>query len=252
MAKRLNVLIGCEESGTVREAFRALGHNAWSCDLVPARDGSPYHLREDVRAAIKRGACQWDGQNLRPVGKWDLGIFHPPCTYLCNSGVRWFTTIPANPAPGVIYGEPRRAAMVEAAELFADLLTCEIPGIAVENPVMHKHGRRALAEALRARGVTDGNLAELGAEFDQSIQPYEFGDPQLKRTCLWLRNLPALQIDPAEVLEPPPAGSEARKLWSSVHRESPGKDRAKIRSTSWAGIARAMAWQWGGDARGGA
>ncbi len=226
-AKPLNVLIGCEEFGNVREAFRALGHHAWSCDLSPARDSQDHHMQMDVRAAIRAGV-PYSGAT------WDLAIFHPPCTYLCNSGVRWLTTIPKVCQPGTRYGEDRRAAMVEAAALFADLLTCGIPKIAIENPVMHKYGQQAIRAELQARGVDT-----LGASiFDQSIQPWQFGHGEVKRTCLWLRGLP--KLEPTNIVE----GRAA-----VVHRASPGPTRARDRSVTYQGIAAAMAMQWGGDAR---
>lgn len=231
MSRRLNVIVGCEESGVVRAEFRALGHNAWSCDLAPARDGSPYHLQHDIRAVIRKG-----GPAPGSDRHWDLGIFHPPCTYLCNSGVRWFTTIPRIQKPGTAYGNARDVAMQDGADLFAALYHAEIPKVAIENPVMHRYAR----EALRRRGVP---------AFDQSVQPWQFGDPEFKRTCLWLRGLAPLVIDPADALIPPKRGEPGHKEWSAVHRASPGPHRARDRSVTFAGLARVMAWQWGGDAR---
>ncbi len=250
MSKRLNVLIGCEESGVVREAFRALGHNAYSCDLQPSRDGSQYHLIGDARVIARGGVPQryaagygWQWR-ANYTEYWDLGIFHPPCTYLCNSGVRWFTTIPKIQKPGVLFGEARRAALVEGASLVADLLTCGIPKIAIENPQMHKHARAEIAAQLHGRGVSKS----LG-EFDQWIQPWEFGDPAFKRTGLILEGLDPLVINPAQCLEPPSYGTEEYKRWSSIHRASPGPNRARDRSVTYKGIAAAMALQWGGDVR---
>lgn len=244
MAEPLNVLIGCEESGVVREAFRALGHNAYSCDLGPARDGSRYHIVGDVRLAIRGGVPATPYRH--GAIPWDLLIAHPPCTYLCNSGVRWFTTIPTIQKPGVLYGEARRAAMVEGASLVADLLTCGISKIAVENPQIHKHARAEIAAQLHGRGASKS----LGA-FDQWIQPWQFGDPAFKRTGLILVGLDPLIVDPAVCLTPPRYGTAEYKQWSQVHRASPGPNRARDRSTTYPGIARAMAAQWGGDARGG-
>lgn len=248
-AKPLNVLIGCEESGTVREAFRALGHNAWSCDLLPARDLSPYHLTGDVRHWIKFPPSDTGGGHLQPVDHWDLGIFHPTCTYLCNSGVRWLTTIPKIQKPGVFYGPVRRAPMVEACQLFVDLLCAKIPRIAIENPIMHGHARAVIVDLLmRQRGITRAEAEELSA-FDQTVQPHQFGDRALKRTGLVLLGLPPLED--TDYIEPPPVGSAERRKWSEVHQASPGPTRARDRSVTYPGIARAMAAQWGGDARGG-
>lgn len=186
----LNVLVGCESSGTVREAFRALGHDAWSCDLLPADDGSQFHIQDDVRNVIGK--------------RWDIGIFHPPCTRLCNSGVRW------------LHERDLWADLYKAADLFKACLNAPIPHVAVENPTMHKHA-----------------LERVGAEASQAIQPWQFGHGETKRTCLWLRNLPPLI--PTEIVE----GREQR-MW----RLPPSEDRWKQRSKTYDGIARAMAVQW--------
>lgn len=228
----LNVLIACEESGEVRRAFRNLGHNAWSCDLVPARDGSIYHIQGDVRAVL-RGEEVIPGDTF-PVAYWDLLIGFPTCTYLCNSGVRWFTTPPKDPA--ILTGEARIAALREGVELFADLYHARIPMIAIENPVMHGRARNLLRVE---HGVP---------RFTQTVQPWQFGVEQFKRTCFWLKGLPMLRPTTPEA-RPPRPGTREHKEWSQVHRESPGPLRAQIRSTTFQGIAEAMAEQWGGDAR---
>lgn len=144
----MRVLIGCETSGRVREAFRLLGHDAWSCDLLPADDDSQHHMQCDVRDAIRRGP-------------WDLGIFHPPCTRLTNSGVRWL-------AERDLWFE-----MADAARLFLDCLNAEIPRIAVENPIPHGH----------AMGL-------IKVPYTQIIQPWQHGHGETKATCLWLKGLP--------------------------------------------------------------
>lgn len=192
MSAPLRVLVGCESSGVVREAFRALGHDAWSCDILPAEDGSPYHFQGDVLEVLGQG--------------WDIGIFHPPCTRLCNSGVRWL-------AERNLWADMR-----EGAEFFRALLNAPIPRIAVENPVMHKYAREII-----------------GMGHTQSIQPWQFGHGETKRTCLWLVNLPPLV--PTDVVE----GREAR-----IHRMPPGPDRWRERSRTFTGIGAAMAAQWGG------
>lgn len=247
----MNVLIGCECSGVVRRAFQALGHNAYSCDLKPAEDNSPFHYEGDARKALTRR-------------KWDLGIFHHDCTYLCNSSVGCLTHVRANPSPGVLYGEARWEAMREAAEFFKFLLNCDIPRIAVENPTMHGH-------ALRIIGA-DAN--------PPAIQPYQFGDDASKATCLWLRGLPALRIDPAQFIAPRAVcaacgavghgmrasdmfsdgciecGVEASRIrprWgnqtdSGQNKLTPSKTRAADRARTYPGIARAMAEQWGNPA----
>lgn len=195
------VLIACEFSGIVRRAFAAQGHDAWSCDLLPADDRSNKHIVGDVRAILGGG--------------WDLlMVAHPPCTRLCNSGVRWLHT----PPPGKTRDE-MWAELDDGAALFSACWNAPVPRIAVENPVMHKHAKARIVGYV---------------EFAQSIQPYEFGHPETKRTCLWLKNLPPLT--PTEIV----AGREAR-----VHRMPPGPDRWRERSRFFPGIAQAMASQWG-------
>lgn len=208
----MRVLVGCETSGRVREAFRARGHDAWSCDLLPADDGSEYHLQMDVRDAIGNMGVQFTSHSN--PNHWDLAVFHPPCTRLCNSGVRWLTTPPPGKTKEQMWEELR-----EGADLFAACLHAPIPRVAVENPVMHRHAKE------RIRGYV---------EFTQSVQPWQFGHGEVKRTCLWLRNLPPLV--PTHIVE----GREAR-----IHKASPGADRWKLRSETYQGITDAMADQWG-------
>ena len=206
----MKVLIGCETSGIVRRAFLERGHDTWSCDLLPAEDGSNRHIQDDVRTVI--GMVDWDL----------LCVMHPPCTRLCNSGVRWLS----KPPPGRTRDEMWRE-LDEGAALFADCWNADIPCVAVENPVMHRHGKQ------RIRGYRDPA---------QTVQPWQFAtvhdgpDNVRKRTCFWLRGLPCLT--PTGTLD----GSTAR---ADVHRASPGPDRWKIRSRFFPGLAAAMADQWG-------
>ena len=203
--KALRVLIGCESSGVVRRAFDRLGHDAWSCDILPAEDGSNHHIRGDIRDQLNTGA-------------WDLlAVLHPPCTRLCNSGVRWLSV----PPPGKTL-EQMQAELVEGAALFSDCWNAPIPRVAVENPVMHKHAKALIR-----------NYAPQA----QSVQPWNFGDLESKRTCLWLRGLPPL----VKAITTEPAGVK-----HSVHMASPGPDRWRARSRFFDGIANAMALQWGG------
>jgi hypothetical protein len=196
------VLIACEFSGVVRRAFSALGHDAWSCDLLPSEDRSNKHIVGDARDLLGDG--------------WDLLIVaHPPCTRLCNSGVRWLSV----PPPGKTAAE-MWADLDEGAALFSAFWNAPIKRIAVENPVMHKHAKA------RIQGYR---------EPAQSVQPWQFGHPETKRTCLWLKNLPPLV--PTDIVE----GREPR-----VHHMSPGPDRWRERSRFFPGIAAAMAAQWGG------
>ena len=197
------VLIGCEFSGVVRRAFAARGLDAWSCDLLPAEDRSNKHIVGDVRDVLDDG--------------WDLLIVaHPPCTRLCNSGVRWLSV----PPRGRTHEDMRRE-LEEGAALFSDCWNAPVPRICVENPVMHRHAKALI------RNYTPPA---------QSVQPWQFGHGETKRTCLWLRNLPPLV--PTEIVE----GREAR-----VHRMPPGPHRWRERSRFFAGIADAMAAQWGTD-----
>jgi hypothetical protein len=198
----MRVLVACEFSGTVRRAFAARGHDAWSCDLLPAEDGSNRHLIGDARQYLNDG--------------WDLlMVAHPPCTRLCNSGVRWLSV----PPPGRA-SEDMWAELDEGAALFSAFWNAPIERIAVENPVMHKHAKQRIQ-----------NYEEPA----QSIQPWQYGHGETKRTCLWLKNLPPLV--PTEIVE----GRTPR-----VHHMSPGPNRWRERSRFFAGVAAAMASQWGG------
>jgi hypothetical protein len=205
------VLIACERSGVVRRAFLALGHDAWSCDIEPADDGSNHHIRGDVLDHLDDG--------------WDLlAVMHPPCTVLCNSGAKHLyiggrKENGRNPA--------RWASLEEAAAFYRQLRDArQIPRRAVENPVMH-----GAAIRLTGRGRT------------QFVHPYFFGDPFFKNTGFELIELPDLV--PTKMLIPPAKGSEQHKAWSRCHREPPSPDRARRRSETYPGIAAAMAAQWG-------
>lgn len=206
----LRVLIGCEESGVMRRAFAARGHEAWSCDLLPAADGSNRHIRGDVRDHLGDG--------------WDLLVVaHPPCTRLCNSGVRWLSV----PPPGRTLAD-MWAELDEGAALFAACWNAPVPRVAVENPVMHRHARERLPETLVK---------------PQIVQPWWFGEPAFKATGFYLRGLPDLR--PTNKLNPPKPGTDAHKHWSAIHRASPGPDRWRFRSRTFQGIADAAADQWG-------
>ena len=192
----MRVLVGCEFSGRVREAFRERGHDAWSCDFLPSEiDGQ--HIQGDVRAAVG-------------YGLWDLAIFHPPCTYLASSGLHWNKK------------RPERAAFTHAAlEFVRYLLEAPIYKIAIENPI--------------------GCISTKIRKPDQIIQPWQFGHPESKATCLWLKGLP--KLTPTEVVS-------KRHRWenqtpSGQNKLGPSPARWKERSRTYLGIARAMAEQWG-------
>jgi len=206
----MKILIACEFSGIVRNAFLDKGHDAWSCDILPSDDGSNRHIQDDVR-------------NVLEMENWDmLMVAHPPCTRLCNSGVRWLK----KPPPGKTVRDMVRD-LREGTNLFQDLWNSDIPKIAVENPIMHKYAKKRIKNY---------------KHYDQKIQPWQFGDDPYgqdnvsKATCLWLKNLPILE--PTGTLD----GSTAR---NDIHNCPPGPDRWKIRSTFFPGIAKAMAEQWG-------
>lgn len=227
------VLIACEFTGTVRDAFLARGYDAYSCDILPSPTRSNRHIQGDVREILDDG--------------WDmLMVAHPPCTRLCNSGVRWLTD-----PPGKLTAEHYTAAEIEAykhmsrderlafmwckleegAELFSDLWNAPIERIAIENPVMHGHAK----ERIRNYG-----------DFAQSVQPWQYGDWETKRTCLWLKGLPALRptyptLDAARKGLGLPCDA---KPVDRVHSTPPGPQRWKERSKFFDGIAYAMADQW--------
>jgi hypothetical protein len=182
----VNVLVACEFSGIVRDAFLARGHNAWSCDLLPTERPGP-HFQEDIFAVLRTGWMVWD-----------LLIAHPPCTALCRAGDRWYR------------GSSERLRALQFVEA---LWAQPVPRIAIENP----------------RG-----LNRLWRPADQVIQPWMFGEPERKATCLWLRGVAPLLATSVEL--------ERR---SRVAYVAPGPERWKERSRTLRGVARAMAEQWG-------
>lgn len=223
----MRVLVACEFSGVVRRAFAAHGHDAWSCDILPAEDRSNKHLQGDVRNYLEG----FDGQ------PWDLlMVAHPPCTRLCLSGLRWLHT----PPPGKTL-EQMEDELRQGADLFSACWNAPIPRKAIENPKMHK---KAQALIKNYRPPT------------QVVQPYWFGDPTYKGIALWLDGLEPLK--PTNMLTPPPRenyikagrpGTRQCSEWSNVHRMTgwmSQAERAKERSRFFPGIAAAMADQWGG------
>lgn len=154
----MKVLVACEFSATVRDAFRALGHDAWSCDLLPCEGDPQWHWQEDVLEVLKRE-------------QFDLMVAHPPCTYLTRSGWHWVNKPDCAVHP--LKGEPRRKAAVDGARLFMALLNTPIPRVAVENP-----------RPIRHVGLPPAT---------QFIQPWMFGHGEVKETGLWLKGLPALK-----------------------------------------------------------
>lgn len=209
----MKVLIACEFTGAMRRAFRELGYYAWSCDLLPAADNSPFHYQCDVRELLHDG--------------WDLIIAHPECTYLCNSGVKWLYN-------GGVKRNGRneeRWQQLEAGVAFYELFRhVDCPHVAIENPVMHEH-------ALARLGFDEGEV--------QFVQPWWFGDKMFKNTGFCLKNLPYLK--PTKMLKPPRKADDPEEhyKWSKVHMASPGPNRWAIRSATPPGLAAACAAQWG-------
>jgi hypothetical protein len=205
----VRVLIACEYSGATKDAFRERGHDAWSCDLDQEPEGRwpEFHLRGDVRQFLTEG--------------WDLMVAHPPCTYLASSGLHWN------------HRTPGRAEKTEGAlALVRDLMAAPIERIAIENPV--------------------GCIGTRIRKADQMIQPYEFGDDASKATCLWLKALSPLRPTrrlPGRIVTDPRNGKPVER-WANQtdggqNRLAPSADRWKLRSTTYPGIADAMADQWG-------
>lgn len=212
----MRVLIACEFSGVVRDAFIARGHDAISCDILPTEAPGP-HIEGDALALLYRA----DGSATAFADSLDLLIAHPPCTYLANSGVAWLYG-----GRGTVRDEARWDKMRDGAAFFASLLHAPVRRIAVENPIMHKHGKQAI-----------GPHADI-----QTVQPWMFGHAEQKATQLWLTDLPRLVPtnnvrDEMMALTP---GERQRLHWLS-----PGPKRAHERSRTFTGLAAAMAEQWG-------
>jgi hypothetical protein len=203
----MKVLVACEYSGIVRDAFTAKGHDAWSCDILPT-ESEGNHIQDDILKHLDNG--------------WDLMIAHPPCTYLSNAGIRWFNEEK--------YGDKarlRKQLRLESLEFVKKLYYCNIPKICIENPV----------------GYLNLNFRKP----DQIVQPYFFGDEESKRTCFWFKNLSPLKH--TKLVKPKIYGyyKTGNKIGKPIyfHEYNSGKDRAKVRSKFWKGIAEAMANQWG-------
>jgi len=196
----MKILIACEFSGVVNQAFTDRGHDVISCDLLPTEKPHLKHYQGDINNILNE--------------KWDLMVAHPPCTYLSNSGVCW-----------LYRDKDRWIKMIEGANFFKKLLDTDIPRIAIENPIMHKYA-----------------IEIIGRRQDQVIQPYMFGHPEKKATCLWLKGLSILKETnnvKEEMLKLP--DNERQR----IHYLSPSKTRWKERSRTLIGIAQAMADQWG-------
>lgn len=221
----MNVLIACEESQTVCKAFREKGHTAYSCDIEDCSGGhDEWHIKYDCLAVIN-GNCNFktaDNETHYIIGKWDLIIAHPPCTYLTVTGNRWFDIDR--------YGEKaikRINDREEAVNFFMEIANANCEKICIENPV--------------------GIMSTRYRKPDQYIHPYLFGDPYEKKTCLWLKGLDNLL--PTNIVEPEEriyfdSGKSMPPWYAEAWRLSP-QERAKLRSKTFPGFAKAMADQWG-------
>ena len=220
----MNVLIACEESQTVCKAFREKGHNAFSCDIEECSGGhDEWHIKSDCLKIIN-GNCNFlTADNIEHhIDKWDLIIAHPPCTFLTVTGNRWFDIDR--------YGEKalnRIKDREEAVKFFMDIVNADCDKICIENPV--------------------GTMSTRYRKPDQYIQPYLFGDPYEKKTCLWLKGLN--KLIPTEIVKPEEriyydSGKSMPAWYADAWRLNP-QDRAKLRSKTFPGFAKAMAEQWG-------
>lgn len=207
----MNVLVACERSGIVRDAFRELGHEAWSCDIADTYLDSEYHLQCDVKKVLK-------------FGFWDMMIAFPPCTHLARSGAKWFS-------PKSEWFRPEKIELQRKALVFVrTLMNAPISKIAIENPC----------------GVISTQIRKP----DQIVSPWWFGDRIQKLTCLWLKDLPLLKPTKiVEITDEDwivyPSGKRLPKWYANLDK----RHRSVTRGITWKGMSKAMAQQWGGDIR---
>lgn len=218
----MKVLVACEESQRVCIAFRKRGHEAYSCDIQEPSGGHPeWHILSDALKAIDGGEVATMDGKTHDIGRWDLLISHPPCTYLTLAGNKWFNPEFADRFPD------RQKQRMEAVEFFMAFANADCDRIAIENPV--------------------GIMSSQWRKPDQYIEPFMFGDPEKKKTGLWLKCLPLLK--PTNIVEPvvihcKSGANEPR--WHIETMHLPKEERSRIRSQTFLGIAEAMAEQWGG------
>ena len=217
----MNILVACEESQAVTVELRQLGHNAFSCDIEPCSGGHPeWHIQQDVLPLLD-GDCEFDtvdGAHHFIVDQWDMLIAFPPCTDLAVSGAAWFEQ------------KRKDGRQQKSIEFFMQFANANCENIAIENPV--------------------GIMSTYWRKPNQRVQPYEYGDPFEKTTCLWTKNLPPLT--PTNIVTPPPraefSSGKSMPAWYAEAWKLPPKQRAALRSRTFPGIAKAMAQQWAGQA----
>ena len=218
----MKVIVACEESQRVCIAFRKRGHEAYSCDIQDPSGGHPeWHILGDALKAIEGGRVNTMDGKTHDIGRWDLLIAHPPCTYLTLAGNKWFKPEFADRFPD------RQKQRKEAVDFFMAIANADCDKIAIENPV--------------------GVMSSLWRKPDQYIEPYLFGDPEKKKTGLWLKGLPLLK--PTNIVEPviihcKSGANEPR--WHMETMRLSKEERSRARSRTFLGIAEAMAEQWGG------
>lgn len=217
----MKVLVACEESQRVCIAFRERGHEAYSCDIQEPSGGHPeWHILGDALRAIEDGQVTTMDGKTRDIGRWDLLIAHPPCTYLTAAGNKWFKPEFSDRFPD------RQKQRKEAVNFFMAIANADCDRIAIENPV--------------------GIMSSQWRKPDQYIEPYMFGDPEKKKTGLWIKGLPLLK--PTNIVEPviihcKSGANEPRWHMETMHL--PKEERSRVRSQTFPGIAEAMAEQWG-------
>lgn len=213
----MKILIACEESQAVCKEMRRLGHECYSCDIIECSGGHPeWHIMQDVLPLLN-GNCTFktmDGIEHSIDGKWDMIIAHPPCTYLSNAGARFLY-------PKGVLNEERLRKGIMAKDFFMAFYYANCEKVAIENPVP--------------------SSVYMMPKYSQSIQPYQFGHPFKKKTCLWLKGLPSLT--PTSIVETP----QSTKIAGNWFNKG-GNDRQRNRAKTFPGIAKAMAEQWAGKA----
>ena len=216
----MKILVACEESQAVTKELRRLGHEAYSCDIEPCSGGhEEWHIQGDVIPLVN-GNCEFktvDGTKHSIKEKWDMLICHPPCTYLSNAGARHLWK-------NHELNQERYKKGLEAKDFFMKLYNADCNMIAVENPIPSK-------------------IYEL-PKYSQIIQPYEYGHPFSKKTCLWLKGLPKLK--PTKIISKEEI--QSTKIAGNWFNKG-GKERQKNRSKTFTGIAKAMAKQWAGNVK---